>query len=87
MVERISLQVNASFVDNLSFSILFLESKVPLFLQKMREDSHSQWSKLVENVRKQSPVMNFEVKTSFIGQSHYFLKDETYILYEKRIDE
>lgn len=53
----------------------------------MREDTHAKWSELVENIRKKCSVVDFEVKTSLVGQPHDLSKDEAYILDEKRIDE
>jgi len=41
----------------------------------------------MEDVRKQSSVMNLEVKASFVSQSHYLLKYKSDIFNEKWVDE
>lgn len=70
-------------------SLFVLDSKleVPFLLEEMREDTHAEWSELVEDIRKKCSIVHFEVKTSLVGQPHDLSKDEAHILDEKRIDE
>lgn len=60
--------------------------KVPFSFKEMWEDSSSKGSELIEDIRKKGSVMNFEVKTCFIGKSHDFFKNKSNRLNEKRVD-
>ena len=53
----------------------------------MREDAHAERSELVEDVRKQRSIVDLEVKTGLVGQTHDLSKDEAHIFDEERIDE
>jgi hypothetical protein len=52
------------------FKVVRLVVEIPLFFQKMWENSHSQGSELVKNIGQKGSVVDFKVQTSFIGQSH-----------------
>lgn len=60
--------------------------KVPFSFKEMWEDSSSKGSELIEDIRKKGSVMNFKVKTCFIGKSHDFFKNKSNRLNEKRVD-
>lgn len=70
-------------------SLLVLDSKleVPLLFEEMREDTHAERSELIEDIRKQRSIMNFEVETGLVGQPHDLSKDEAHVFDEERIDE
>ena len=53
----------------------------------MREDPHPERRKLIEDIRQQSSVMHFEVKTGLIGQSHDLLEDKPHVFIEERVNE
>lgn len=52
----------------------------------MREDSHSEWSELVKDVRQQGSVMHLEIQASLVGQPHDFLQNETNTFNEEWVD-
>lgn len=70
-----------------SLQILSLVIKVPLSFKEMWEDSCSERSELIENIRKKGPVMYFKIETGLIGKSHDFFEDEPYGFDKQWIDE
>lgn len=52
----------------------------------MWEDSGPERCKLIEDIRKKSPVMNFKVETGFVGKSHDFFEYEPDWLDEEWVD-
>ena len=53
----------------------------------MWKDPHSKRSKLIENIRKKCPVMNFKIQTGLISKPHDFFENKPNRLDEKWIDE
>lgn len=83
---RISIHIDTSFIFQSSFKIFMFVLKIPFSFEQMGENSHSQRCKLIENIRQKCSIMHFEIKTSFVCESHNFSQDKPHRFYEQRIN-
>lgn len=71
----------------MSLSVFLAKLEVPFFLEEMWENSHSKWSKLVEDVRQESSIVYLKVQACFISQPHNLSENKPDIFDEERINE